>query len=175
MNAPLILILAASIGSAPVTPGSLATAARTRGDSENGATTSRLVCLRPRSGATLPDFADWGDPAAWVPALGLLPGRLRAAGRCCGLLPAPARRAGAALGLRTLATGTARGVPLPSAFPPSIGTTGPLLLVGAGRDCGAGRAWLLTSAELPPAVASTTPVVVPASASTLITTGMVRP
>jgi len=65
-------------------------------------------------------------------------------------------------------------VPLPSAFPPSIGTTGPLLVAGAGRDCGADRAWLLTSAELPPAVASTTPVVVPASASTLITTGMVR-
>ena len=47
MYAPLILILAASIGSAPVTPGCPATAARTWRDSENGATTSRPACLRP--------------------------------------------------------------------------------------------------------------------------------
>jgi len=72
------------------------------------------------------------------------------------------------------ATGTARGAPLPSAFPPSIGTTGPVLRVGAGLDRGAGTARPVGLAGFPPTVASTTPVVAPVRASTLITTGTSR-
>ena len=49
---PLIRTLAASIGSALVTPGCRATAVRTWPDSENGATTSRSAWRSPRSGAT---------------------------------------------------------------------------------------------------------------------------
>src|ERR1700689_2196104 len=51
--------MAASIGTAPVTPPSRDTAASTRPDSENGATTSRPACRSPCSGAT---FAGCGDP-----------------------------------------------------------------------------------------------------------------
>jgi len=72
------------------------------------------------------------------------------------------------------ATGTARGAPLPSAFPPSIGTTGPVLRVGAGLDRGTGADRPLSLAGFPPTVASTTPVVAPVRASTLITTGTSR-
>src|SRR5438477_7884478 len=57
VNAPLTLILAASIGSVPVIPGCLATAARTPEDSENGATTSRSACFKSRNGATGTDLA----------------------------------------------------------------------------------------------------------------------
>jgi hypothetical protein len=57
VKVPLILILAASSGSAPVTAGCLDTVARTFADSENGATTSRSAWRRPRSGATGADRA----------------------------------------------------------------------------------------------------------------------
>src|SRR5438552_10718443 len=127
------------MGSVPVTPGSLATAACTLGDSENGATTSRSACFRPRSGAT--------ETFAYREVV----------------LAAEAR-----------ATGTAMGVPLPSARPPSMGTTGPMVLAGAGLVRGIGWAGALTAAGLPPTVASTTPVAVPATTSTLTSTGTRR-
>ena len=141
MNVPLILILAASIGSVPVTPDCLATAARTLPDSEKGATTSRSACFRPRSGAT----------------------GARLAGAEAVLAGAEAR-----------ATGTTMGVPLASALPPSMGTTGPIVLAGAGLVRGIGWAAAPTAAGLPPTVASTTPVAVPASTSTLTSTGTRR-
>src|SRR5204862_45284 len=63
----------------------------------------------------------------------------------------------AAAGAR--ATGTAIGVPLASALPPSMGTTGPIVVDGAGLVRGIGWAAAApTAAGLPPAVASTTPV-----------------
>ena len=141
MNVPLILILAASIGSVPVTPDCLATAARTLPDSEKGATTSRSACFRPRSGAT---------------------------GACL------ANREVMFTAAEARATGTAMGVPLPSALPPSMGTTGPMVLAGAGLAGGVPRAGALTAAGLPPAVASTTPAAVPATTSTLTSTGTRR-
>ena len=140
--APLILILAASIGSAAVTAGCLATAARTRRDSENGATTSRSACRRPRSGATGPGRADRVLVLAAV--------------------------------AKALATGTSMGFPLPSAFPPSMGTTGPVIVAGAGLVAGIPRGCAFTSAGLPPTVASTAPVAAPATASRLIRTGTRR-
>ena len=139
MNAPLILILAASIGSVPVTPGCLATAARTREDSENGATTSRSACFRPRSGATGTDLA---------------------AGRWCSRWPRHGRRApGWACRCRP---------------PPSMGTTGPVIFDGAGLVRGTAEAAAPAAAGLPPAVASTAPVAVPATTSTLTSTGTRR-
>jgi hypothetical protein len=50
--APLIRIRTASICSVTVTPGSRDTAAASFGDSEEGATISRLACTVRRSGAT---------------------------------------------------------------------------------------------------------------------------
>ncbi|MGO8888090.1 MAG: hypothetical protein ACLQB1_00005, partial [Streptosporangiaceae bacterium] len=74
------------------------------------------------------------------------------------------------------ATGTAMGFPPPSAFPPSMGTTGPVIVAGAGLV--SGIPWGVTSwgrpvtpAGLPPTVASTAPVAAPATASRLTTTG----
>jgi hypothetical protein len=61
-----------------------------------------------------------------------------------------------------------------SAWPPSMGTTGPIVVAGAGLDRGIPRAAAPTAAGLPPTVASTTPVAVPASTSTLISTGIRR-
>src|SRR6185437_10916893 len=147
VNVPLILILAASIGSVPVTPDCLATAARTLPDSEKGATTSRSACFRPRSGAT---------------------GARLAVGE--------AVLAGAVLaGAETRATGTVMGVPLASALPPSMGTTGPIVVDGAGLVRGIGWAAAApTAAGLPPTVARTTPVAVPARTSALISTGSRR-
>src|SRR6185437_270872 len=126
VNVPLTLILAASIGSVPVTPDCLATAARTLPDSEKGATTSRSACFRPRSGAT---------------------GARLAVGE--------AVLAGAVLaGAETRATGTVMGVPLASALPPSMGTTGPIVVDGAGLVRGIGWAAAApTAAGLPPTVA----------------------
>ena len=152
MNVPLILILAASIGSVPVTPDCLATAARTLPDSEKGATTSRSACFRPRSGAT---------------------GARLAVGEAvlAGAVLADAVLAGAA----TRATGTVMGVPLASALPPSMGTTGPIVVDGAGLVRGIGWAAAApTAAGLPPTVASTTPVAVPARTSAQISTGTRR-
>jgi hypothetical protein len=120
-------------------------------DSEKGATTSRSACFRPRSGATGARLAV-GDE---VLACALLAGAV--------LADAGAR-----------ATGTVIGVPLPSAWPPSMGTTGPIVVAGAGLDRGIPRAAAPTAAGLPPTVASTTPVAVPASTSTLISTGIRR-
>ena len=99
MKVPLILILAASSGSALVTAGCRDTVARTFADSENGATTSRSAWRSPRSGATGADRA----------------------------FPAPAVAT-------VLATGT--GVPLPSALPPSNGTTASDRRDGAGLAVG---------------------------------------
>ena len=84
--------------------------------------------------------------------------------------------AGAAVlaGAEARATGTAIGVPLPSALPPSMGTTGPIVLAGAGLARGIPRAAAPTAAGLPPTVASTAPVAVPASTSALISTGIRR-
>ena len=114
MNAPLILILAASIGSVPVHPGLPGHRGLDLGDSENGATTSRSACFRPRSGATGTCLADREV-----------------------VLAAEAR-----------ATGTAMGVPLPSALPPSMGTTGPMVLAGAGLARGIARAGALDRGRL---------------------------
>ena len=67
------------------------------------------------------------------------------------------------------------GVPLASALPPSMGTTGPIVVDGAGLVRGIGWAAAApTAAGLPPTVASTTPVAVPASTSALISTGTRR-
>ena len=68
------------------------------------------------------------------------------------------------------------GFPPPSAFPPSMGTTGPVIVAGAGLVSGTpwGRtSWgrPLAPAGLPPAVASTAPAAAPATASRLTTTG----
>ena len=66
-------------------------------------------------------------------------------------------------------------MPLASALPPSMGTTGPMVLAGAGLVRGIGWAGALTAAGLPPpTVASTTPMAVPASTSTLNSTGTRR-
>src|SRR6266704_3096878 len=73
-----------------------------------------------------------------------------------------------------LATGTPMGFPPPSAFPPSMGTTGPTLFAGAGLVCGIPGASALTPAGLPPTVASTVPVAAPATASRLTTMGTRR-
>ena len=74
------------------------------------------------------------------------------------------------------ATGTVMGFPPPSAFPPSMGTTGPVIFAGVGLV--SGMPWGVTSwgrpvtpAGLPPTVASTTPAAAPATASRLTTTG----
>ena len=67
------------------------------------------------------------------------------------------------------------GVPLASALPPSMGTTGPIVVDGAGLVRGIGWAAAApTAAGLPPTVASTTPVAVPARTSALISTGTRR-
>ena len=63
------------------------------------------------------------------------------------------------------------GWPAPSAFPPSMGTTGPPIVAGAGLVLGTAVGSPLTAAGLPPTVASTAPVAAPATASRLITTG----
>ena len=72
------------------------------------------------------------------------------------------------------------GFPPPSAFPPSMGTTGPMVFAGAFAGAGpvSGIPWGVTSwgrpvtpAGLPPTVASTAPVAAPATASRLTTTG----
>ena len=77
-------------------------------------------------------------------------------------------------GARALATGTAMGFPPPSAFPPSMGTTGPVIVAGAGLVPGTPWGCAFTAAGLPPTVASTAPVAAPATASRLIRTGTRR-
>jgi hypothetical protein len=75
------------------------------------------------------------------------------------------------------ATGTAIGVPRPSVFAPSSGTTGPVLFAGVGLLLGIpeiaafGR---LRAAGLPPAVAASAPAVTPITTSTLTTTRSTR-
>src|SRR5690242_13089434 len=103
-------------------------------------------------------------PGEAAPAEAVLAGAVLAGAVPVGVVPAgvvPRPADGLPLGDSVVrATGTASGVPLPSAFPPSIGTTGPVLRVGAGldcRSCGTGADRPVTSAGFPPTVASTTP------------------
>ena len=69
------------------------------------------------------------------------------------------------------ATGTVIGFPPPSAFPPSMGTTGPVIFAGAGLARGIPWGSPVTPAGLPPTVASTAPVATPTTVSRLIRTG----
>jgi len=66
------------------------------------------------------------------------------------------------------------GVPLASALPPSMGTTGLALPAGTGLVRGALVAVPVTAVGLPSTEASTAPAAVPATATTLTTTGTRR-
>jgi hypothetical protein len=66
------------------------------------------------------------------------------------------------------------GWPVPSALPPSIGTTGVALASGAGLVCGITADGPAALDGLAPVVASTAPMAAPATASTLTRTGTRR-
>src|SRR5579859_2747466 len=152
-----MVIRAASIGSAPATPGSPDTAARTWRDSEKGATTSRPASRSPVSGATLggpdADTAGVAETAGMArPASALAP-----SSGTSGAFPAAALLAGTGGQVAgTVARGPA--VPADPAAPAApVFAAAPAVLAGCGL-----------------VVASSTPTAVPASTSTATRSGISR-
>jgi hypothetical protein len=162
----LILILAASSGSALVTAGCRDTVARTFADSENGATTSRSAWRSPRSGAT---GATGADPAFRVLAVAAVLATGTGVPLASALPPsngttASDRRDGAGLAVGRLAwAGFFRADVFPAGvFPagvfPAVVFLAGVLAIGA------------LPAGVPHAETSTAPAATPITASTLATT-----
>src|SRR5579859_2162754 len=140
-----MVIRAASIGSAPATPGSPDTAARTWRGSEKGATTSRPAWRSPVSGATL------GGPDADTAGVAETAGTVRPASAL-----APSSGTTAAFPAAALLAGKGGHVAGTVARRPAV-PAAPAVLAGC---------------EL--VVASSTPTAVPASTSTATRSGISR-